>query len=514
MLMMESAMGVRFPAGANFCSFTALPHCRSMWSSDEITGVPVTSLRSFYSGSCDVPWSRLQRLMGGSVLRKGSLLLRKSIRASTEYLGSAPDPAKQNKSQCYHPLEDIVESTSENCRDARLTATETTRTIVEVNNKATVMFTDLINDEIHENVIWSELPYVKDEHGNIYFQVKNDEDILQTLTSENNFVHVIVGFDRINTMEMLQDIELSGLSEIDLGIEEIEDENSDDEDDDDEEEEDEDEDDWVAVLQDEDNEDDSDSDETLGDWAKLETMRYSHPMAFAKTLAQVASDEPIDWMEQPPAGLAIQGIIRPSLLEEHSDIQKHMSGSYSRNPDINQVGGDEKLDDVGAINGEKQESQPLKDGSIWSEESLRDEIPRSGTSFYKLEMIKIQLISEYGHQTVEVEDFRKAQPDAIAHSAAKIISRLKAGGEKITQAFKSLCWRFKGIQVEEAALIGVDSLGFDLRVCSGTQIQTLRFPFSTRAASEYSAERQLNDLLFPTIHHMPLKKKQTHENEV
>lgn len=30
-----------------------------------------------------------------------------------------------------------------------------------------------------------------------------------------------------------------------------------------------------------------DSDETLGDWAKLDTMRYSHPMYFAKKLAEV-----------------------------------------------------------------------------------------------------------------------------------------------------------------------------------------------------------------------------------
>ena len=49
---------------------------------------------------------------------------------------------------------------------------------------------------------------------------------------------------------------------------------------------------------------------------------------------------------------------------------------------------------------------------------------------------------------VEVEDFMKAKPDAIALSAARIISLMKAGGEKITQAFKSLCWRCKGIQVE------------------------------------------------------------------
>ncbi|KAF5732391.1 hypothetical protein HS088_TW18G01085 [Tripterygium wilfordii] len=263
MLMMESAMAVRFPAV-------------------EVENKKfISKMQEFESER-----SRLRRLMGGSILRK-SKLLRKSIRASTEYLGSAPDPSKQNRRQRYHPFEDIAESTSENSGDARLTAAETTRTIIE---------------------------------------------------------------------------------------------------------------DWVAVHQDENNEDDSDSDETLGDWAKLETMRYSHPMSFAKTLAQVALDEPIDWMEQPPAGLAIQGIIRPALIEEHSDIQKHMSGSHFCNPDINQVGVDEKLDDVGAINGEKQESQPLKDGSFWSKESMKDEIPQNGISFYKLEMIKIQLISVHGHQ--------------------------------------------------------------------------------------------------------------------
>lgn len=36
------------------------------------------------------------------------------------------------------------------------------------------------------------------------------------------------------------------------------------------------------------------------------------------------------------------------------------------------------------------------------------------------------------------------------------------------------------IVLQEAAIIGVDSLGFDLRICSGTQIQTLRFGFNTR----------------------------------
>ena len=35
----------------------------------------------------------------------------------------------------------------------------------QVNSKATLMFTGMINDEIHENIMWPDLPYVTDEHG-------------------------------------------------------------------------------------------------------------------------------------------------------------------------------------------------------------------------------------------------------------------------------------------------------------------------------------------------------------
>ncbi|KAH7538107.1 hypothetical protein FEM48_Zijuj03G0164100 [Ziziphus jujuba var. spinosa] len=372
---------------------------------------------------------------------------------------------------------------------------------VQVNSKATLMFSGLIDDEVHENVFLPDLPYVTDEHGNIYFQVKNGEDTMRSLTSDNNFV------------------------------------------------------DWVAVLEDEEDEDDSDM--ALGDWAKLETMRASHPMYFAKKLAEVASDDSVDWMEQPPASLAIQGLIRPAFIEEHSVIRKHLSDHKNSNLDGNQVGEnvEDNIEELDRINGHKTEAGSSEDSSNWAEDLEQSEIPTNGATFYKLEMIRLQLFSSNGNQVsltvssirscsvsqlvvtdevslmpfpwqtldiwvdwdvasnVEIEDFMKAQPDAIAHSATKIISRLKAGGEKTTQALKSLCWRLKGIQVEEAVLIGVDSLGFDLRICSGTQVETVRFSFDTRATSEYSAERQLNDLLFPRIHPKPPKFKQTHQNE-
>ncbi|KAL0304332.1 UNVERIFIED_CONTAM: hypothetical protein Sradi_6301300 [Sesamum radiatum] len=457
MLMIEAHSAAGFSA-ASFCSSTRLLS---------------------HSAAFFVPRNKYRRCAGRVKSANG-------IRATAEQScsGSGSGPVKQNaKPQRYHPSEEIAESDLLN-GEAILTPAETTRTIIEVNSKATLMFTGVVNEDVHENIFWPDLPYATDEHGNIYFQVKNDEDILQTLTSEETIVQVIIGLD---TTEMLSEME--ALSELGFGINELDDDDSDFDEDEDEEDEDDDdggeddddyEKDWVGILDEQD--EDEESDGSLGDWAKLETMRSSHPMYFAKKLAEVVSDDPVDCMEQPSAGLAIQGTT-------------HIA--------------DEQLQEgVVQINGHRHEKESAKDQPSLAEEFEKNETLGNGFAFYKLEMIKIQLVSSHGHQSyVELEDFRRAQPDAIAHSSAKIISRLKAGGEKTTQALKSLCWRCKGIQVEECALIGVDSLGFDLRVCSGTQVQTLRFAFKKRATSEYSAERQLNDLLFPRTHKYQQKKE-------
>uniref|UniRef100_A0A803PQA1 Pentatricopeptide repeat superfamily protein n=1 Tax=Cannabis sativa TaxID=3483 RepID=A0A803PQA1_CANSA len=485
-----------------------------MLSSDDVNGlVHVTSCRVSHASSVfHVPWRRYRRTNNASPRR--CHVIKNRIHASTKHLGPGSDPIKQNGRPQYHPFEDIAKLTPENGAGARLTSAEIARTIIEVNSKATLMFSNLMNDEISESMFWPELPYVTDEHGNIYFHVKEGGDTMQSLTSEDNFVQVIIGLD---TMEMISEMELSGPSEIDFGIDEIEDEDSDDEDEDDGEDEETDDydSDWVAILEDD---DPDDSDEALGDWAKLETMRASHPMFFAKTLAEVVSDGSKDWMEQPPASLAIQGLIRPALIKEHLVIRKHLSNLESDDAALDENVGesveDNSEEDV-KINGHQRESESNNDNSTGTEEEPeKDDITTNGATFYKLEMIKIQLFSANGNQTVvEVEDYTKAQPDAIAHSAAKIISRLKDGGETITQALKSLCFRVMGIQVEEAVIIGVDSLGFDMRICSEKQVQTLRFAFDTRATSEYGAERQLNDLLFSRVQHKSQKMKQTQQNE-
>ncbi|KAL3755698.1 hypothetical protein ACJRO7_002708 [Eucalyptus globulus] len=446
-----------------------------------------------------------QRFKGSSLLKKKNAA-RNKVRATAEHLGSASDPAKCNGRAGYHPFEDIAELASGG--DATLTAAETTRTIVEVNTKATLLFSGVIEDEIYENILCPDLRYTTDEQGNIYFQVNNDEETIQSLASGSNVVQVIIGLD---TKEMLDEMEISGPADIQFGIEEIGEEDSDiDEDEDEDEDEDGEDDDygedWVSVLDDEDDEDQSDGDP--GDWAKLETMRSSHPMYFAEKVAEVASDGPIDWMERPPVGIAIQGLLSPALLEENSINQRHLSSpDTGAEVDRTRTILEDKQVDSSSTDADGQDHS-LEDGPSRTEELGKNGSPRSGKCLYKLEMINIQLLSVHGPpHTVEVEDFRKAQPDAIAHSAAKIISRLKAGEEKTIQALKSLCWRCKGIQVEEAMITGVDALGFDVRICSGTQIQTLRFAFETRATSEQSAERQVNNLLFPRVLRKPHKKK-------
>nr|XP_009401021.1 PREDICTED: uncharacterized protein At3g49140-like isoform X1 [Musa acuminata subsp. malaccensis] len=358
------------------------------------------------------------------------------------------DSLRRNPKPLYHPFEEIEELVaSSDDEERRLTDAETARTIIEVNSKAAVMFSGFIDDQVHENIIWPEFPYLTDEQGDIYFEVNKEKEVLQSLVTDDKLVKVIIGLDNI---EMLAEMEVLGPSDLEFEVEEIS--SSEDDIDDESEEQD-----VMAIL---DEVDQLLSSENISDWTNLETMQSCHPIYFAKKMEESISNVNLDWMDQPPASIVIQGHLRPAFAEESINIKKL---PYAGEFDMDQ--------------------------------SLQ-----SGATFYKLEMLNIQIVSAYGNQsTVKIHNFREARPDVLAHSAVNIISRLKAGGEKISQALKLLCIRQKSIHVEEAVVIGVDSLGFDLRICSGRQVQTLRFAFGTQATSEFGAERQLHDLLFPRL---------------
>lgn len=390
----------------------------------------------------------------------------RGVRAVSENLNSLPDPLA-NSGSSYHPSEDIKELVSDD--DARLSDAETAKTLVEVNYKAILMFSGQNDEEIHENVIWPDLPYTTNEKGDVYFAVNNNEDILQTLIGDDKIVQVIIGLDNA---ELLNELEMSSSSDFDFDLEETTEDGSDTDTDDDL--------DYDEDSSDdmEDDDDDLISSESSNNWTNLETMRFSHPMYFARKVAEAVSNTNLDLMEQPSSTIVVQGILKATAVEEHSFLRNHLSVADT----INDENMKEEEDSNKSSNNEKNSHQKSK----------------SETTFYRLEMIRIQLVSSYGTQSsVEVEDFQKALPDIVVHHSKNIISQIESAGDKTFQALKFLCWKLKNIQVEEAAIIGVDSLGFDMRVCSGTLVQTLRFAFSTRAASADSAERKLHDLLFP-----------------
>lgn len=356
----------------------------------------------------------------------------------------------------YHPSEEIPENVTPMVEDtaAHLTDAEVCRTIVEMNGKATLIFSSAVDDEIFiDGALCPELSYSTNDHGDVYIEVNSEEDVLQNFTSNDNLMQVFIGMD--NNIESLAEME-DDFSDH-LSIDHMDEEDIDSDDDFEQ--------DMVVISE------DDEDDEIFDDWKNMETMHESHPMYFAMKIVEVVSDEKYNWMDPPSTGLAIQGFIRPVLAEENFIVRKRNLDSDHERTHSTEVS-------------PKDRSKP---------EGLQ-----SGTIFYKLEMINIQLVStSYTNiSLVKVEEYRKARPDIIAKSKAKIISRLKSGGVKTTEALKSLCWRAKGIQVEEVVLTGVDSLGFDLRACSGTLIQNLRFGFKRRATSEYSAERQLRDIIF------------------
>ncbi|VAI27033.1 uncharacterized protein At3g49140-like [Triticum dicoccoides] len=391
--------------------------------------------------------------------------------------GATPDhpdePPPSGRGGRYHPWEDIAEKLQlDDGEPARLTDAESARTIVEVNNNATVMISTLIDDGVHERIILPEFPYLTDENGDIYFEVDNDDAVMENIMGDDKIAHVIIGLD--NT-DVFADLDLAAASSTAFAQEEDDDDSDEDDDGDSE---DEYEEEGVYAVDEEDEDDDGDDDDEEDDapnWSNLETVNSCHPLYFARMIVENASKSSIDWLDRPPASLVVEGQLRPAFAEESTMVSRHL------------------------LNGD---------------EPLKDDKKGCGATFFKVEVLSIELITAYGTEPkVKIEEYRKSRPDIIAHSAPNIISRLRASGDKITQALKSLCWRCKAIQVEEAAIIGVDCLGFDLRLCSGTQVQTLRFAFPTKATSEFSAEKQINELLFPRRTHQEGESPQPQQKE-
>lgn len=118
----------------------------------------------------------------------------------------------------------------------------------------------------------------------------------------------------------------------------------------------------------------------------------------AVLFVQVVSDDPVDCMDQPSVGLAIHGLLRPAFIEEHSVIQKQIYDPEPSDVDTDHIAQEQLLEGVVQINGHRHEKELAEDNPSLTEDSDKDESSGNGFAFYKIEMIKIQLVSAQGNQ--------------------------------------------------------------------------------------------------------------------
>ncbi|PKA49939.1 Uncharacterized protein AXF42_Ash019255 [Apostasia shenzhenica] len=389
------------------------------------------------------------------------------VRVAADYSDSAADSSKYLDNEKYHPLE-VLKDNGKN-RDLLLTDAEIARTIVEANCKALLVFPGRIHCEPHGHISWSEFHYVIDDYGDIFFEIFDDENILQDRDASNP-VTVLIGMD----------IPISGESNLGDGnfydymdYDGINDDIFDGE--------------YKEIL-------DTEVSDTLIKWGMPDTLRGIHPVYFSKYLTKSAHSKHKEKMECPSNRVSIMGCIRPAFVDEET----YLRGLFLQEDDDDYVFDwrDIPENDEEQIN----DTHELIDGEIMNFNSRQDRGNLSST-IYKLEIMNMELYSVYGDQsTVDLHDFQDAEPDVLAHSASSIIKRFNEYKMQCDAALKALCRKRKGIIVERANLIGVDGLGMDIRVSIGLEARTLRFSFNARAMTESSAEKKIRRMLFPNYH--------------
>ncbi|KAF1864165.1 hypothetical protein Lal_00048730 [Lupinus albus] len=364
---------------------------------------------------------------------------------AADYSDSVPDSSSYISKQGYHPLEELKDS--DDVRPTRLSSAEIAKTTVEGNRNALLVFPGTVHCEPHEQISWAEFPYLIDDFGDIYFEIFDDANILQD-PGANNLVNAFIGMD-IPVYDNRTGGEYDNLNSgnnDEFPLDEY----------------------YLEVLE-------SDDSNIPGSWQLPDTSSLVHPIYFSKCLTKVVDMDCDKRVNHPSNGVSILGYLRPAYADEELYVRM---------------------------------VYPIEDGDRYSSDSKDGDGVRSnrisdqrypGLILYRLEIVKIKLYSIYGCQAciskpeINFQEFQDAEPDILVHSALAILEDFK---DDCDDALKALCKK-KGLDVEGACLIGVDSLGMDVRVFSGAEVKTHRFPFKVLATSVVVAKKQIQQLLFP-----------------
>lgn len=365
------------------------------------------------------------------------------VSVAADYSDPLPDSSNFMGNNGYHPLEELREQTR--VCDAKLTDAEIARTTVEANNRGVLLFPSTTHCEPHEQVSWADFQYVIDLSGDIAFEISDEENILLDYEPVDP-VNVLIGMDISHYENRKMDDDV--MSEDDF-VEEM-------------------------FMPDDFSElEDSEISHMQVNWGKANSLGEAHPVHFAKCLTKAIDSDHSKMMDHPPNGVSLWGYLIPVYGAEELYFRRLFDEEYTY--------------------GFTSDCRDL-DNFSFSSSGCR----RFGRStIYRLEIIRIELLSAYGVQsTINKENFRDAQPDVLVHSMPDIIRRFNEQGIRYSFALRAFCKK-KGLYVERAELIGVDSLGIDVRVFLGSEVETHRFPFKVRVTSEVAADKQIQQLIFP-----------------
>ncbi|KAL5126464.1 Uncharacterized protein HKD37_14G039077 [Glycine soja] len=382
-------------------------------------------------------------------LSTGHDLCLSKVNVAADYSDSIPDSSDQMDEQGYHPLEEL--KGSNDIQPARLSPAEIAKTTVEANKSALLVFPGMVHCEPHDQISWAEFQYHIDDVGDIYFEISDDANLLADCGANNPVVVKILRTPKCFasgnhvmglSVKPLCTIFLNALIGMDIPIYDnnrrtaseydIFNNGSDDEfkfDDDD-----------IEVSE-------MEEFNIPVNWGQSDTTKSVHPIYFSKCLAKAINNmEYVKRMNHPSNGVSIIGFLRPVYGEEKS----YLRWMYH-----------------------------TEDGDVY----ISDWRGYLLYAFYIILSCHVAFLKKKKHvkedrSEISVLDFQDAEPDILAHSSSEILERFN---QFCDDEIKALCKK-KGLYGEGAYLVGVDSLGVDVRVLSGAEVKTHRFPFKVQEA--------------------------------
>ncbi len=114
-------------------------------------------------------------------------------------------------------------------------------------------------------------------------------------------------------------------------------------------------------------------------------------------------------------------------------------------------------------------------------------------AFWRLEVLDIYWVGGFGAMDwLEVRDYAAARPDPLTDAAADILEHMNRDHAEALVTFARVLARE---EAEEARMVGVDRLGFKLRLRSGARLHSCRISFPREVTSAPLCREVLIEML-------------------